>query len=99
MDKEGNKTGGRKKGTPNKSTTEIREAYGMLIRGNIQNLTRWLEEVANKNPAKALDILATFSKYVIPSYSSTEIKGEVDSSITFNIIKSYDSDEETNKGS
>lgn len=90
----GKKFGGRKKGTKNKATEELREAYEMLLSGNIQNLTKWLEKVAETNPAKALEIMATFTKYVMPSYSSTEIKGDIDTSVNLNITKSYDSDKE-----
>lgn len=66
------KTGGRTKGTPNKSTRDIREAYRMLIENNLDNLTKWLENVATKDPAKAIYILSDLSEYVLPKLSRIE---------------------------
>ena len=72
------KTGGKKKGTPNKVTTEIKEAYKMLIEANIPNLTLWLERVAEEDPKEALKYLASLSEYVVPKLARTEIQADVE---------------------
>ena len=41
------KTGGRLKGTPNKSTVEARQAIAEFVDGNAHRLTEWLDRVAN----------------------------------------------------
>ena len=73
-DKNGNKTGGRKKGTANKQTVEIRGAYQLLIENNLGNLKKWIEEIAEENPEKAIDVIIKLSEYVVPKLSRTEVK-------------------------
>lgn len=68
------KTGGRQKGTPNKMTKEIREAYKSLIETNLENMTVWVKEIGKKNPEKAMEILLKLSEYVIPKLNRTEIQ-------------------------
>ena len=49
------KKGGRAKGTPNKTTAEIRDAYQKLVEDNLTNMTEWLVQVAADNPERAMD--------------------------------------------
>lgn len=70
------KLAGKKKGTQNKATRDIKEAYKMLIEDNIPNLNKWLEKVAEKNPEKAIYILSDLSEYVIPKLARTELTGK-----------------------
>lgn len=72
---------GRNKGAENKVTTEIKEAYKMLIEANIPNLTLWLERVAKDNPEAALKYLASLSEYVVPKLARTEIDGKIQTAI------------------
>lgn len=66
-----NRGHGRPPGTPNKVTAEIREAYANLIHGNLDNITQWLEQVAERDPQKAIDLLIKLSPFVLPK--KTEI--------------------------
>jgi hypothetical protein len=43
----GHKTGGRQAGTPNKATSEAREAIGQILNGNVHKLNEWLDTVAD----------------------------------------------------
>ena len=81
----GIKTGGRVKGTPNKTTSEIREAYKMLIENNLDNLSKWVNELAEKNPEKAIDIIIKMSEYVIPKLTRSEARVEVKESPIINL--------------
>lgn len=72
--KPGNK--GKQKGTLNKTTRDIKEAYRMLIENNLDNMTLWLETIANKNPERAIHIISELSEYVIPKLARTELTGE-----------------------
>ena len=67
---------GRKSGSPNKVTSEIREAFRALVESNLENMKHWLETVAQKSPEKALDIMIQLSEYNIPKLARTEIKHE-----------------------
>lgn len=66
---------GRPKGSVNKSTTIVREAIANLLERNAPNMDRWLNEVADKDPHKALDIIQKLSEYHIPKLARTEVTG------------------------
>lgn len=89
---------GRPAGVPNKTTQDIKEAYKKLIEDNLDNLTSWLEKIAEKDPEKAIRILTELSEYVIPKLARTDVtSGErpikptlnvtVDSSDTAQLLK------------
>ena len=77
-DKNGNKTGGRKKGIPNKTTKEIRESFQCFVEDNVDNFQEWLERVAETNPAKAIELVNNMSEYILPKLSRSEIKAEIE---------------------
>ena len=66
---------GRGKGTPNKTTAEIREAYQKLVDDNLDNMKIWLEKVAEDDPNKALDMMLKLSEYFIPKLARQELTG------------------------
>lgn len=78
---------GRKKGVPNKDTKEIREAFQKLIEDNLENMTEWLMRVAEKNPAKAIELINGLSDYVIPKLSRAEVKAEVENKDVVDLSK------------
>lgn len=71
-DENGNKTGGRQKGTPNKSTKEIRDAFQVFVEGNTDNFEKWLNQVAKNNPAKAIELVVSISEYILPKLSRVD---------------------------
>lgn len=64
---------GRKEGTPNKITKDIKESYRLLLEANLDNLSVWLNQVAMKDPAKALNIILSISEYVVPKLERSEV--------------------------
>ena len=64
---------GRPKGSMNKSSKDIKQAFQLLIENNIGNLNVWLNNVASKDPAKALNIIINLSEYVIPKQARQDI--------------------------
>jgi len=66
---------GRKKGTQNKYTKQVKEAFGMLLENNLENLSLWLADVAADDPKAALDIMMRMSERFVPKLRSTEITG------------------------
>lgn len=91
----GQKTGGRKKGTPNKSTIEIREAYQKLVEGNLDNMTKWLDTIAKDNPEKAMDMMLKLSEYMIPKLARQEIVGDGGEDLFKNITLNFGEWKET----
>jgi hypothetical protein len=76
----GPKTGGRAQGTPNRATTNAREAIARLVDGNIDRLQGWLDEIAHEEGARsAWGCFMDVVEYHIPKLARTEtkIEGEV----------------------
>ncbi len=66
---------GRKPGTKNKATKEIREAYQKLTEDNLDNMSIWLSQIAGDDPAKAMDLMLRLSEYIIPKLARQELVG------------------------
>lgn len=67
---------GRPKGSPNKATTEIKEAYTNLIHGNLHEIQEWINRVAQRNPEKAFDMLMKLSPFVLPKKQEMDLNIE-----------------------
>lgn len=78
---------GRGLGTPNNATRDIKEAYRMLIEKNLDNLTGWLEIIAEKDPEKAIRILNDLSEYVIPKLARKDVDLKQSGTITVHYDK------------
>ena len=66
---------GRKPGSKNKATKEIREAYQRLTEQNLDNMSIWLSQIAGDDPAKAMELMLKLSEYIIPKLQRQEITG------------------------
>jgi len=83
---QGHKLSGSRKGIPNKTTKEIRDAFQMLVEDNLDNMKIWLSDVGETDPERALEILIKLSEFIVPKLSRTDIKAEVtDKSIVINL--------------
>ncbi len=67
----GIKTGGRTVGTPNKTTSEIREHFQNLITENLGQLNQDLKEL---EPLQRLKMIIELSKFVVPTLKATDLK-------------------------
>ena len=75
---QGKKTGGgSRKGIPNKATGEVRTVFSAFVEHNSERVQELFDRVASRDPAKALDLLARLSEFVIPKLARTEINGEI----------------------
>ncbi|MEL4306728.1 hypothetical protein [Joostella sp. CR20] len=63
-----------RKGVPNKSTREIRQAFHQLVSDKLPEISKWLDEVAKESPEKAINIIIKLSDFVIPKLQRTEIE-------------------------
>ena len=81
---EAQKGRGRPKGVPNRATTEFRDTIRALLDGNKDNVSIWLQSVADGDPEyerkpdpyRALDLLAKLAEYAAPKLSRTEVTGQ-----------------------
>lgn len=62
------KMGGRKKGTPNKMTTNLRRVLEEQLRPHIEKLDSYIESI--KEPDKKAAVLAQWAPYVLPKLSN-----------------------------
>jgi hypothetical protein len=84
---------GRPPGTPNKSTTIVREAIATLLDRNSEKMDEWLQLVAygdselgvKPQPDKALDIMQKLAEYHIPKLARTEVVGDKDTPLELKI--------------
>lgn len=66
---------GRRKGSANKNTQSIRDAFQKLLEDNLPNYAKWLEQIAEENPEKAIRLLNDMSEYILPKLQRTEHSG------------------------
>ena len=62
------KMGGRKKGTPNKMTSNLRKILEEQLRPHIEKLDRYIESI--KEPDKKTAALALWAPYILPKLSN-----------------------------
>ena len=67
------KKGGRSKGTPNKTTAEVRDNLQFLIESNLPKLQGWIDATAEENPSKAIEIIIKLTDYVLPKLKTIEV--------------------------
>ena len=86
--------GGRPIGSKNKVQDEIKEAFAKLLQNKIPELESWITRVAEKDPAKALEIFTKVSERFVPQLSRQEVTGangeDLFKSVTFNFITADD---------
>lgn len=66
--------GGSRKGKPNKSTVEVREAIAEFAKANVQRMGEWLNAI--EDPAKRFDLYLRAIEYHIPKLGRTEHAGD-----------------------
>jgi hypothetical protein len=71
------KTGGRKKGTPNKATAELRERFTSLLESNLDTMQSDLDSLEPKDRIKTL---LELSKFVVPTLKAVDTSIEFGSS-------------------
>ncbi len=67
----GRKYGGRKAGTPNKTTADVRAALALIAQGNVHAFESWL--LAIQNPAQRCDIFLRVMEFSVPKLARTEL--------------------------
>lgn len=70
------KYGGRKKGTPNRTTADVRAAIALIAQRNIMRFEQWLDRVAKDDPYKAADLLLRAIEYHVPKLARSEHAGD-----------------------
>lgn len=74
------KTGGRKKGTPNKMTVTIREQLKKAIEPFLNDMENTINDIVE--PKDKVDAIAKILPFIIPKYQSTTINDDSKRNIT-----------------
>jgi len=64
---------GRKAGSVNKTTREVREVIALIAQRNAEAVETWLAEI--KDPAKRMDMYLRMLEYHIPKLQRSEVTG------------------------
>jgi len=64
---------GRKKGSTNKATLDVRKAVAMVAEKNAHKIDGWLTRIARKHPERAMELYLRMLEYHIPKLTRTEI--------------------------
>jgi len=82
----GKKYGGREKGTPNKSTKEIRKILNDIVHKELEKVE---ENLNTLEPKQRLEVLIKLMPYVLPKVESTSEGDSESKPIQWVEIKSY----------
>lgn len=64
---------GRRKGTPNKVTTDARAAFTSILQGRAKKVGGWIDKVAKNDPARACDMLLKLAEFCTPKLARSEL--------------------------
>lgn len=64
---------GRPQGASSESTKRMKESFSYLIEGNLDRMTDWLDQIAEQDPAKAMDIIIRLSERFVPKLSQQQL--------------------------
>lgn len=74
----GNKLGGRKPGSLNRSTEQAKLAIARLANQGLNNITEDFEKIRKENPIEAAKLYLKLLEYIVPKKASIDITGEID---------------------
>jgi hypothetical protein len=81
---EGNEVG-RKAGTPNKATKDIRDAFTLLIENNLSKLQ---EDINGLAPKERVKLLLDMAQFVVPKLRNVDLKTDEKEIVTIDFNKS-----------
>ena len=76
---------GRKAGTPNKATKDIRDAFTLLIENNLSKLQ---EDINGLEPKERVKLLLDMAQFVVPKLRSIDLQSDIEETITFDFNES-----------
>lgn len=77
----GKKTGGRKPGTPNKTSAEVRSKLSKVV-SDYYNSKTFEEDIADLDPKDRVQVMEKLASYVLPKMQATTLDMTVESKKT-----------------
>ena len=81
---------GRKAGTPNKATKDIRDAFTLLIENNLSKLQ---EDINGLAPKERVKLLLDMAQFVVPKLGNVDLKTDEKEIVTIDFNESIGWDE------
>ena len=81
---------GRKAGTPNKATKDIRDAFTLLIENNLSKLQ---EDLNGLEPKQRVKLLLDMAQFVVPKLRSIDLQTDEEEIVTIDFNESIGWDE------
>lgn len=69
------KVGGKSIGTPNKTTKAVKEMIQAIADDQMPKWLGWIDNIAKKDPEKAIKIVTELLEYISPKLQRTELTG------------------------
>ena len=87
----GNKLGGRKPGSLNRSTEEMKLTIARAVNNTLSTIQSDLNEIKKRNPEKAMELALKLMEYTMPKMRSIDMQGTMEvnakiQSINLNIV-------------
>ena len=79
--KPGNKLGGRKPGSLNRSTEEMKLTIARAVNNTLNTISADLEVIKKKDPERAIELALKLMEYSLPKLSRTEMHAEIEQRI------------------
>lgn len=73
---QGKKTGGRRKGTPNKTTSTLRTVISKIV-NDYYNSDKLKKDIEGLKPKERVDMMEKLAAYVMPKLQSIDLNAEV----------------------
>lgn len=67
---------GRPKGTKNQFTLELKNAFKLVLTNKMPELERYIDRVAEEDPAKAADLIIKLTERFLPRIAQTQVTNE-----------------------
>jgi len=81
---------GRKKGTANKTTNDMRLMFQTLFDANFDNLQLWFDKVGKENPQQAISLFLKLSKFIVPELQNIKIEDNQSTVINWHETKTFE---------
>lgn len=91
---QGKKTGGRQKGTPNKTTKKVRDAISDVV-NNYFDSDKFAKDIEKLDPKDRVSAIEKLASYVIPKLQSVNLDADVKTELTIeDMLVEYSEEEE-----
>lgn len=77
----GNKLGGRKPGSLNRSTEQAKLTIARLANRGLDNIQEDFEKIRKKDPIEAAKLYLKLLEYIVPKKAALDITGQIDQRI------------------